>query len=128
MDPNEDRIYLLQPPSTVQQERMLDPVHGGTKPCRIGRILAVPGLENETEEQRIVFFRPRARVWSGKVPPRYVTIGSDLRTVYTWPLEWLFCREFAFGRFVRRVGRLEAHQLIFDGEYFLRHIGVGVPN
>jgi hypothetical protein len=124
MNPNDDRIYCLLPPSTVRMVRTLNPDGPTALPLRLGRILAVPGLEQEREDEISVFFKPRARAWSEKQLPRYVTIGEDLRTVYSWPLEWLYCREFAFGRFVRRVGRIADHQLIFDGHYFLSHLGI----
>ena len=123
MELNDDRVYVLGAPSTIRMARELEFETGNLIPVRIGRVLMVPGLEQERPDQVEAFVRPKVRTWQEKPRPRYVLIGQDTDTVYSWPAGWVYCREFALGRFVRRVGRLVSHELILDGHYFLERLG-----
>lgn len=118
------QIYALQAPSLMRFPRMIDIHLGGTAPVRLGRLLAVPGLDDATDETIAKHFQSRKRAWIGRSPPRYVTVDMDLTVVYSWPMQWFHCREPALGKFVRRVGRLEDNHLILDGHHFLAHLGV----
>jgi hypothetical protein len=119
-------FFAIQAPSLMRQAWRIDPDHGSLV-AYVGHLVPIKEMNDVPDEQVFDYFATRKKAWERRPLPRYVTIGEDRKTVYHWPIGWFYCRRFAFGRMVRRVGRIEDRQLILDGHHFLAQLQVRVP-